>query len=165
MRNINICSLWLFMGNTIIDLAKTSCTLPLTGSTAIGRCLQMAAGLLRTVIQPGLTTEFPVSSELSTKPRIGHHTTTCEYQCTSNTCLTHIPSIQWPASTWPIACRHWSCCSKSCPFMNIPWIPTEMFHAWQPDYSRNHTNDISCACSVHKWPFKSRPRLSATNWP
>ena len=43
-----------------------------------------------TVIQAGLTTEFPVSSELSNKPpRIGRHTTTCEYQCTSHTRLTY----------------------------------------------------------------------------
>ena len=46
------------------------------------------------VIQPGLTIEFPVSSELSTKPpRIGRHTTTCECQCTSNIRLTRTYSI------------------------------------------------------------------------
>ena len=133
MRNVNTCSLWLFMGIIIIDLARTLIVHPAPDRKYCHRTLFTNGRRATTVIQPGLTTEFPVSSELSNKPAmIGCHTTTCEYQCTSNTRLTHIPSTPWPASTWPIACRHWSCCLKSCPFMNIPWIPTEMSRAWQP---------------------------------
>ena len=132
--------------------------LPTKWSTAIEHCLQMAAGLLRTVIQPGLTTEFPVSSELSTKPpRIGHYTTTCECQCTSNTCLTHIPSTPWPASTWPIACRHWSCCSKSCPFMNIPWIPVGNSCHW------DSTAPVKIVIMRRRW-CHDRSQIQLSSW-